>query len=270
MTGLRLRSLSISGSCLMLTAFTVLVALTGPARADIEVRFDVDLGKDVRDISPLIYGSNSDEVTHADGVTFRRSGGNRLTGYNWENNASNAGFDYIHSSDSYLGGGEVPAKAMTDFLDKSLAAGEASIITLPAAGYVAKDKNGAVSVAETAPSARWVKSVFEKGKPFTQTPDLTDDAVYTDEFVDLLVKRYGGAAADKGVKYYDVDNEPGLWPSTHPRIHPNPPTCVELIERTSGVAIAVKKVDPKAEIFGGVFYGYGDFATLQDSPDSNR
>ncbi len=245
----------------------MLGAMAGTSFADIQVRFDVDLGKNIRPISPLIYGSNTDDLTQADGVAFRRSGGNRLTGYNWENNASHAGTDYLNSSDSFLGGGEVPGKAITDFIDKTTASGAAGLITMPAAGYVSKDKNGVVSAAETAPSARWAKVVYEKGKPFTDTPDVNDSEVYTDEFVAFLVKKYGGAATDRGVRYYDVDNEPGLWPITHPRIHPDPTTCVELVQKTTGVAMAVKKVDPKAEIFGGVFYGYGDYADLQGAPD---
>ncbi|MDB5105103.1 MAG: mannan endo,4-beta-mannosidase [Fibrobacteres bacterium] len=246
---------------------TVLAGAAARAAAEIPVSFQIDLAGENRPISPLIFGSNSDELTAADGVTFRRSGGNRLTGYNWENNASHAGTDYQNSSDSFLGGGEVPGKAMTDFHDKAVAQGASTVMTLPAAGYVSKDKKGTVSEAETAPSARWAKVVFEKGKPFTAAPDVADGEVYTDEFVDFLVRKYGGAAAAGGVKHFEVDNEPGLWPSTHPRIHPAKPTCVELVARTTGISIAVKKVDPQALVFGGVFYGYGDFADLQGAPD---
>jgi hypothetical protein len=141
----------------------------------------------------------------------------------------------MHSSDGYLGGGTVPGKAITDFLDKSSASGAASIITLQAAGYVSKDKSGTVTQAETAPSSRWDKVVFEKGKPFTLTPELTDGEVYSDEFVDFLVKKYGGAGVDKGVKYYSIDNEPALWASTHPRIHPEKVTCAELVQKTAGL-----------------------------------
>ena len=241
--------------------------LAGPLCADIDVRFDIDLGKNNRDISPLIYGSNSDELTQGDGVTFRRSGGNRLTGYNWENNASHAGMDWQNSSDGYMGGGEVPGKAITDFHDKSLATGATSLVTLPAAGYVSKDKDGTVTEAQAAPSARWVKVVYAKGKPFSATPDVNDGEVYTDEFVDLLVKKYGGAGSDKGIRYYSVDNEPGLWRDTHPRLHPAAVTGLELVQKTVGTATAVKKVDPKAEIFGGVFFGYGDYANLNNAPD---
>jgi mannan endo-1,4-beta-mannosidase len=250
-----------------LAAVVAALAAMHDTRADIAVDFKIDLGKDNHPISPLIYGSNTGELTADDGVTFRRSGGNRLTGYNWENNASHAGTDWQNSSDSYLGGGEAPGKAMTDFHDQALAGGAASLLTLPAAGYVSKDKNGTVSESETAPSARWAKVVFKKGKPFTATPDVNDGEAYTDEFVDFLVKKYGDAGADKGVSYYCVDNEPGLWPSTHPRIHPAKPTGVELVQKTRDISLAVKAVDPKAEIFGGVFYGYNDYASLQDAPD---
>jgi mannan endo-1,4-beta-mannosidase len=247
-------------------AVTAMAAWVVP-RADVAVDFKIDLGKDNHPISPLIYGSNSDELTAEDGVTFRRSGGNRLTGYNWENNASHAGTDWYNNSDAFMGGGNAPGKSMTDFHDQVTAGGAASLITLPAAGYVAKDKKGVVAENEAAPSARWAKVVFKKGKPFAATPDTTDGEVYTDEFIDFLVKKYGDAGTDKGVKYYCVDNEPGLWPSTHPRIHPAKPTAVELVQKTRDLSIAVKAVDPKALIFGGVFYGYNDYASLQDAPD---
>ena len=45
-----------------------------------------------RSISPYIYGVNfPDWSTMNFGITVARQGGNRLTAYNWETNASNAG-----------------------------------------------------------------------------------------------------------------------------------------------------------------------------------
>ncbi|MEO7426199.1 MAG: glycoside hydrolase family 44 protein [Fibrobacteria bacterium] len=239
------------------------------AHAEVAVAFQIDLGKDNHAISPLIFGSNTDSLKAEDGVTFRRMGGNRLTGYNWETNASSAGTDWQNSSDNFMGGGSVPGKAMTTFHDAAVGAGAATLITLPAAGYVSKDKKGTVDSVDTAPSARWCKVVFEKGKPFTQTPDSTDGEVYADEFVDFLVKKYGGSAAANGVKNYSVDNEPALWPYTHPRIHPLQPTAVELVQKTRDLSLAVKKVDPGARIFGGVFYGYAAYNNFQSAPDWN-
>ena len=54
----------------------------------------------IRPISPYVYGINS-QKDDGIGVTVRRMGGNRQTGYNWENNASNAGSDYNHQSDEW-------------------------------------------------------------------------------------------------------------------------------------------------------------------------
>src|SRR5690606_16555709 len=172
-----------------------------------------------------------------------------------------------HSNDNHMGGGNVPGKAITDFHDANLAAGARSIITLPAAGYVSRDKKGAVSQAETAPSPRWAKVVHEKGAPFPAAPDTTDNNVYTDEFVDMLVKKYGAATGERGIKHYSVDNEPGLWSHTHPRIHPDTTGAAELVEKTVAVAKAVKKIDPMGEVFGGVFYGYAAYQSLQNAPD---
>lgn len=243
--------------------------LSGAPRAEVAVQFSIDISKENRAISPLIFGSNNDEITAADGVAFRRSGGNRITGYNWENNASNAGSDWQHSSDNLYGGGEVPGKAMMNFHDQSLANGQASLISLPAAGYVAKDKKGNVLESETAPSPRWVKVVFEKGSAFTATPDTTDGMVYTDEFVALMKGKYGAADAANGVKRWAVDNEPALWPYTHPRLHKDTTRAAELVEKTTALALAVKKVDPQSEIFGGVFYGYMEYLSMQNAPDWN-
>ncbi len=244
-------------------------SLPGTVRAEVDVQITVDVGRDVRPISPLIYGTNFEGLGASEGVTLRRSGGNRLTGYNWENNASHAGADWQHSSDNFLGASSTPGKAFTDHHDKSLQMGAQSIITLQAAGYVSKDKNGTVSEAEKAPSARWAKVVFAKGAAFTAAPNAADGEVYMDEAVDFLVKKYGAAGSERGIRNYSVDNEPGLWPHTHPRIHPDAPTCAELIQKTADLSRAVKQVDPQAQIFGGVFYGWADFAALQAAPDWN-
>lgn len=248
---------------------TASLSFTLALHANISVQFQIDVTKDVHPISPYIYGSNTDELTQNEGVTFRRSGGNRLTGYNWENNASNAGTDWYSSSDSYLGLDNQPGKAITDFVNKTNKSNATSLVTLQAAGYVANDKTGNVTAGQTAPSSRWAKVVFEKGKPFTETPDVSDGEVYMDEFVNLLTQQIGNATTKNGVKFYSIDNEPGIWKDTHPYLHPLPATGAELVQKTAALAKAVKQVDPKAEIFGGVFFGYYDFACLANLADWN-
>ncbi len=225
-------------------------------------------------ISPYIYGVNQDHPGET--ATARRLGGNRTTAYNWENNASNAGSDYIHSSDNYLvdygsvpkEDSEKPGAVATVFHDQSLAKNVPyTLLTLQAAGYVSADKDGEVKATEAAPSKRWKEVKFAKNAPFSLTPDLTDDYVYMDEFVNFLVNKYGAASSETGIKGYSVDNEPALWAHTHERVHPDPVGCVELVDKTAELSKAVKNVDPDAEIFGPALYGFAAYLSLQSAPD---
>ena len=233
---------------------------------DVNVKVNTTQNRKV--ISPYIYGSNQ-TLTGDENFTAARYGGNRWTGYNWENNASNAGEDYINHSDAYLGGGTTPCGAITNRRDSDIQKGIASIFTVPMAGYVARDKDGTVEESETAPSDRWDELIYEKGTAFTETPDLTDGKVYADEMVNFLVNKYGSASETNDLLGYELDNEPALWPSTHPRIHKNQPTCVELTEKSGNLAKAIRAVDENSKIFGPVFYGFGGMITFQNATDWN-
>jgi len=242
--------------------------------ADVALNVSVDPSAGRAPISPYIYGTNQD----LPGVvnTARRLGGNRMTGYNWETNASNAGSDYLQSSDNFLTWSagiptaqeNIPGIVATHFHDQSLAAGTPySVVTLPMAGYVSADKNGTVATSEAAPSVRWKAIQNNKPSALATTPDTTDGVVYSDEFINLLVSKYGKASSSTGIKGYDLDNEPDLWSSTHPRLHPAQPTCVELVSRTVDLAKTVKRIDSSAETLGFVSYGFGGYYNFQGAPD---
>jgi|GEM_PF-783215 len=238
--------------------------------------FAIDTTADRHPISPYIYGSNMD-FRDVDRLPARRLGGNRTTGYNWENNASNAGSDAAHVSDAFMCWAQsipisvcdsTPGVAYTRFHEKSVAQDAYSLLTLQMAGYAAKDMDGVVSTSEHAPSSRWVPVVPAKGTSFATTPDPTDNAVYMDELVNFLVEQYGPASSALGVRGYSLDNEPALWPSTHPRIHPDDLTYTELVSRSVALAQAVKAVDPSAEVFGPAAYGFEEFRSLQGASDA--
>jgi hypothetical protein len=240
-----------------------------------DVSFTVDTSAERAAISPYIYGTN--DVADNEDWKARRIGGNRLSTYNWENNASNAGEDYFHLSDNYIpwyyggvpygGNMEQPGIGIAGFHQKALNEGAYSLVTLQTAGYVARDKDGAVSAAETAPSSRWVEVKPAKNAPFSLTPDLTDNYVYMDEFVHSLVKQFGGAKSSTGIKGYEIDNEPGLWQTTHPYMHPERPGAEEVTTKGIELAKAVKKVDPDAELFGPVSYGFDEMYSMRDAED---
>ncbi len=243
-----------------------------------DVNFTIDTTADRALISPYIYGTN-DDLTGTENWTSRRMGGNRLTTYNWENNASNAGSDWIHSSDDFVpmwyggvpwgGNRNEPGIGATGFHEKSLSKGAYSLITLQTSGYVAKDKDGSVSADQQAPSSRWVEVKPSKGAPFSLTPDVNDGFVYEDEFVNFLVNKFGPASTPTGIKGYAIDNEPGLWPDTHPYMHPDLTGSAEVLNKSVGLAKAVKKVDPSAEMFGPVLYGFAAYFNMQNAPDWN-
>src|ERR1700689_3361464 len=97
-----------------------LLAVPAALGADLSIQISVDPGSGRLPISPYVYGTNQDLAGVASpGV--RRFGGDRLTGYDWETNASNAGTDYINNSDNYLVSGlpssqqGIPAIAFTSF-----------------------------------------------------------------------------------------------------------------------------------------------------------
>ena len=242
--------------------------------ADVPVQINIDLGSGRAAISPFVYGTDQD----LPGVATpgaRRYGGNRLTGYNWETNASNAGTDYLNESDNYLvsqlpaNEQGTPAIALTSFHDQSLAAGTPyTILTLQMAGYVAADEGGPVTAAQTAPSSRW--KLVQNDKPggvYTTSPDPAGANVYMDELLNIIITRYGPASGKTGVKGYNLDNEPALWPSTHPYLHPAQTTCAEIVSKSAALSRTIKRMDPDAEVLGGVFYGSEAYFTFQDAPD---
>jgi mannan endo-1,4-beta-mannosidase len=256
-------------SSILLAAILPLVLVSRALGADVVVNPDAARTP----ISPYVYGANQVEGSSAK-FTAYRLGGNRLTGYNWENNFSHAGSDWQHSSDTYLCGAlnlsaaecAQPGAVVTAFVDSARAVGAYPLVTLQMAGYVSADDAGTVSAAEVAPSARWRAVVAAKGSAFTTTPDPNDGSVYMDELVSFLVGVYG-TAEHGGVRGYALDNEPDLWSSTHARIHPAPVGASELIDRSVALATAIKQVDASAEVFGFVSYGYQGFVNLQNAPD---
>ncbi len=235
-----------------------------------DLRIDIDTTTDRRAISPWIYGSNGADFSGwASHLTLTRSGGNRLTAYNWENNASNAGTDWFNQNDGYLSESDVAGEAIRPFVAGAHAAGAAALVTIPICGYVAADKGPGGDVNMSGPDyldTRFHPTIASKGAPFTYPPDVNDGAVYQDEFVAWLEGEFASPGAPP--IFYSLDNEPDLWSSTHPRIHPNPVGYDELAAKNIDFASAIKDAAPGATVFGPVNYGFNGYVSLQDAPDA--
>lgn len=261
----------------MLTSATITTLPVVYAEGSYDMSVKIDLSAEHKEISPYIYGIN--DAGYLDNVTVNavRQGGNRYSAYNWENNYSNAGADWQHSSDTYLTTGYGSELANTpgacaihlseDCVENNIPYKMASV---QMAGYVSADENGAVSESESAPSARWKQVKPFKNSELSMTPDKTDDYVYIDEYINYLVNTLGDSTTEGGINGYNLDNEPGLWKSTHPRVHPNGTTYAELVEKSTEYAKAIKSVDPRAEVYGLALFGVYSYYNLADAPDADK
>ncbi len=247
------------------------------------IGFIVDPTQNNNPISPYTYGSNS-PIPLVNNIPLYRLGGDRLTAYNWENNSSNGGADYCESSGSticshedwYMVPGPVappgmPATTLTTFINGNNAVTAASLITLQMAGFVAA--NGACNcfVTVTAPSdtahTYW-DAVSFSGGPTTGAPVTNGTVVYMNQEMAYLLSTVGGANSS-GAKFYDLDNEPGLWNSTHPMCHPNQAACTEVSGKGVSLSTMITSMDPNAQILAPVSYGWQEYVNNQSAPDDN-
>jgi len=227
--------------------------------------FTIDATKQMP-ISPYVYGANNVDWDKMQ-VPFplARQGGNRLTAYNWETNASNAGNDWHHQNDGYLGESNEPGWTVRTYMQPAQAHDAAVLVTVPCAGHVAADKKGDGDVNQTPDyiNVRFKVSLPKKPGKLVYPPDPNDKFVYEDEFVAWLEK----TKSPKTPVFFSLDNEPDLWGSTHQRIWPKNPTYAQIIENNATYASAIKDVAPKATIFGPANYGWNGFRTFQNAPD---
>lgn len=253
-----------------------LVTPAASAAADIQVEVHAD--QDVHVISPLIYGVNGIELDQpgTEGLTFFRIGGNRMTGYNWETNASNAGSDYRHQNDAYLSSSTVPGAAVISHLGVALSHRAYTIVSVPMAGYVAGDEAADGDIGATPDFVRRRLARNEPKKPgaFSDTPDLKDGVVYQDEFIHHLETVFPKAFEGQPAHiFFELDNEPDLWASTHPRLRGStakqaePLSYQELFDRSTALATAIKAVAPNSLVFGPVNYGWNGMVSLQGARD---
>lgn len=226
----------------------------------------IDAASGKHPISPLVYGlSFAPANTLADlNFTLNRQGGNRATTYNWLNNASNTANDWYFESLPESGGTN-PASMIDSMVYDNKTNGSESIITIPTIGWVAKlgANNSRLSSfsqskygIQTGSDAEWFpdagNGILNATKQQITNNEPSDAYVYSDTdfqagFVNHLTSQWGSAQSG-GVKFYAMDNEPGIWPSTHIDIHPVGPTMTEIRDTILSYGSMVKAQDPSAQV----------------------
>ena len=249
-----------------------------PPVADVTITIDPAKTKP---ISPWIYGTNfySGNTAPQPNFTFDRAGGNRWTAYNWENNYSNAGSDYIYNNDLYLCNAgcnaAIPAEAVRTFIAADQSAGLASLVTFQLQGLVSADGNGPVSTANPPDMTRFKTVVDKKSTvssvPFTTTPPTTDANVFMDEFAWALDQRFTGmgifGASPTHPTFISLDNEPDLWNTTHLEVQGSTNiSSTNFITKSVTLSEALKDQFSNLVIFGPVNYGFNGIYSWQGDP----
>jgi hypothetical protein len=218
-------------------------------------------------ISPLIYGYNG--ARRDTSQLAARLGGNRLTAFNWETGASNAGKDFKYQNDAYLSATDVPGDAVKSLVQAMTDVGGTAVLTVPIVDWVSADKNADGDVRASASGSDYLEKRFvhnhparTDGKALQNPPDPSDREVYQAEFVSFLKATYPSTPM-----VFDLDNEPDLWSETHPEAHPEKVGYDELVQRNTDYAAAIKTVSPLSEVAGFVSYGWNGFTNLQAAPD---
>lgn len=246
----------------------------GPASSGPALTINVAAGQ--HPISRDIYGMNFTDEALAQELRLpvRRWGGNRTSRYNWQIDVDNTANDWFFENYPIENPNlaALPNGSATDrFVEQDRRTGTQSIITVPLIGWTAKRRvndhpfDCGFPVSRFGPQQRvdmWDPNcgngVLPDGTLLTADPTDTSMPIsptFVAAWINHLTTRYG-TAANGGVTFYALDNEPMLWNSTHRDVHPQPTSYDEMYTRTVLYAAAVKAADPSAKTLGPVVWGW--------------
>ena len=236
------------------------------------VALAIDVDAPQHAISPYIYGLNfADEALAAElNLPLNRWGGNAVTRYNYEIDVSNRGLDWFFENiASNVDESQLPFGSTADsFVANNNNRNTASMMTMPMIGWTPKDRSPscAFSVSKYGPQQytdSWRPDCgngnHPDGTPITGNDphDVSKpiDKGYVAAWMRHLLGLFDSADSG-GVQFYQLDNEPMLWSSTHRDVHPEPVGYDELIDRSLEYADTIRSTDPSASIVGPSLWGW--------------
>ena len=237
----------------------------------------VDAAGNPHPINPDIYGiaNYGLDANYAKEIQVPniRWGGDGTTRYNWQVDSSNAGFDWY-----FMGGnGEATpvASASADLMINTYktASNAHTLLTIPIIPYVNKMAAWNCSFPVSVYGAQQSTNPYvhpngdDCGNSIaTNGTQLIDNNIYANHIANTVALQQGwvqhllatfGTAANGGVPYYQLDNEPGGWSNTHRDVEPNQPDYDTIISLGQQYAAMIKQTDPSAKVFGPVDFTLG-------------
>jgi Glycoside hydrolase family 44/Bacterial Ig-like domain (group 3) len=269
-------STRVGRSCL--AALLLFAAATAPrAYAQTAPTLTVDAAGNPHPISPDIYGlanygldANFAKEIQVPNI---RWGGDATTRYNWQVDSSNAGFDWY-----FMGGnGETtvtPSGSADTMINTYKAASNAkTLLTIPIIPWVNKTAAWNCSFPVSVYGAQQSTNPYVHpngdncGNSIASNgTQLLDNNIYANHIDNTVALQQGwiqhlvstfGTAANGGVPYYQLDNEPGGWSNTHRDVEPVQPDYDTIISLGQQYASTIKQTDPSAKVFGPVDFTLG-------------
>jgi Glycoside hydrolase family 44 len=224
-------------------------------------------------ISSAIYGVsfNSDDSMQV--ATLNRWGGDAVSSYNWQNDVSNSGGDW--NCANYTGRFTSPApdpalKTSSDqFVHYNVTQHVDTLMTIPITGWVASmatPNPGTPNCAGGTAISTCCQTLGTSEEKLIDQGSGVLDTSFMQSWVAHLVSTFG-SAANGGVKYYQLDNEPDNWQGLrkdiYPALYPPGTWCEpfyttnasigtsldqDFIHRTMAYSKAVKAADPTASV----------------------
>ena len=222
---------------------------------------------------------------------------------NTTNSASDWYFENFSGEGGMWGGGGNSAN-YTQFITASSAAGIQSLMTMPVLGWVTNSSTTACSFTQSqfpgqtsysgtcgsgvvpegtdsctssggcdlsGSSATGIAAITSISNPAPAPPAASGatltwaQGTWAGGWVSSILTGYGAANSSKSVAIWDLDNEPAWWDAVHRDVHPVASTYDEVTNGGIGTALAIKTVDPTAQVSGPVIdYWWNYFYSKKD------
>src|SRR5580693_636249 len=264
-------------ACYSAATMMLVFAATLPGVAQTTPVLTVDAAGNPHPINPDVYGIANYNLDAGFAKEIQvpniRWGGDGTTRYNWQVDSSNSGFDWY-----FMGGnGEATAtpSASADLMINTYktASNAHTLLTIPIIPYVNKSAAWSCSFPVSVYGAQQSTNPYVHpngdncGNSITTAGvQLTDNNIYANHIDNTVALQQGwlqhlistfGTAANGGVPYYQLDNEPGGWSNTHRDVEPNQPDYNTIISLGQQYAAMIKQTDPSAKVFGPVDFTLG-------------
>jgi len=235
--------------------------------------------------------------------TVVRWGGDATSRYNYKLNTTNSAADYYFENFSgeggMWGGGNY-----TGFITASSTAGIQSLMTMPVLGWLTNSSTTACSFTQSqfpgqtgyngscgsgivpvgtdncttsggcdlfGDTAGTIAALTSTSNPAPTPPAAANatlawaQSTWAGGWVGSILSAYGAGSSGKSVAIWDLDNEPAWWDEVHRDVHPVASTYDEVTNGGISTALAIKTVDPTAQVSGPIIdYWWNYFYSKKD------